>query len=216
MTWALVSGATGSHAQLLDLGRPSMLAYAERWEMDFVEADMRGPLPASWYKIPALRDALVSHEGALWVDADALFRRDDVWIGDCATHAWNWVYHDQSTLDRSYPTPVWTLARVPNCGVLAVREEGAGLLDLVWNKRDRFADHPWWEQGAAHELFGWEGDRNCRFVRQTPWTHLQGQLPGDWNSAPANPQPDPIIAHYCGLDHAERLREMSRPGRVAG
>ena len=201
MTWALVTGATGDHTKLLAIGRPTMRSYADRHGMAFIEADLTGALPPSWYKIPAMREALDEYEGVLWVDADAMFVRYDVNIAQCATKPWNWVIN-KYRLGRDEPMVV------PSCGVFAVTAQGKGLLDLVWEKRDTFADHGWWEQGAAHDLFGWTGDGYCSFVGPTSYYFMQGELGRDWNSQPHDPQPDPIVLHFSGLKFADRLALM--------
>lgn len=200
MTWALVTGATGDHTELLRIGRPSMVRYAGRYGMEFIDADLVGEFPPSWLKIPAMIGALKDGaEGVLWVDADALFCRDDVWIGDLCYKPWNWV-HNRYALGRDKPMVV------PSCGVFAVRADGAYLLDMVWEKRNEYRDHGWWEQGAAHNLFGWRGEGTAYFYADTNWTHEQGTLPRDWNSQPHDLQPDPIVAHASGMDMASRKR----------
>ena len=202
MTWALISGATGEHVKLLKESRPSHVSYAGRWGMAYIEADLRGELPASWYKIPAMSAALRDgYEGVLWIDADAMFMRNDVSIEQCALNQWNWV------INRYYLGRTQGMV-VPSCGVFAVTAAGGHLLDLVWAKRDKFAQHGWWEQGAAHDLFGWGGDGYCAFVGETEYTICQSELPRDFNAQPHDPQPHPIVMHWSGMKFDDRLALM--------
>lgn len=201
LTWALITGAIGDHAKLLNIARPSMRSYADRHGMALIEADLRGELPPSWYKIPAMIKALDDYEGVLWVDADAMFLRTDVSIEQCCHKPWNWVIN-RYRLGREQGMVV------PSCGVFAVKAEGKHLLDLVWEKRAKFANHSWWEQGAAHDLFGWTGDGYCAWKAETPYSDMQGELPRDWNAQPHDPQPDPIVFHWSGMRFADRLSLM--------
>ena len=198
MTWALVTGATGGHDELLRVSLPTMKAYADRWGMDLVQADLTGGLPPSWFKIPAMIHELETHDGVLWVDADAVFLRYDVWIGDCCTKPWNWVINEYTL------RPGMDMV-VPSCGVFAVKSEGRHLLELVWEKRNEYASAPWWEQSAAHDLFGWgSGVWNA----ETPYSGLAGTLPRAWNSQAHDPADDPIVFHAAGLAMGERKRLM--------
>src|SRR6202043_2008387 len=96
MTWTLVSAATGAHIELLEISRASKEAYAARWDMECcIDTDFMGTSdrPASWMKIPLITNTLSDEgcDGVLWVDADALFARNDVDIRREVTAPWNWV-----------------------------------------------------------------------------------------------------------------------------
>lgn len=207
MSWAVVTAATGPHLALLDIGRPTMQRYAETHGMAFLEDTecMVGSLPPSWYKVPLLIDALSVYEGVLWIDADAMFMRYDVDVRDVATGAWNWVVNEYDVHWR----PDKMLA--PCAGVLALTPEAVPLLEAVWDLRDKYANHPWWEQAAAHELTGWDPCcPDCKWVGETQWSSLVGVLPREWDSTPADPHPDPVVFHASGIGFDSRVTLMTR------
>lgn len=205
MGWAVVTAATGPHLALLEIGRPTMQRYADTYGMAFV-ADtecMVGALPPSWYKVPLLIDALSLYEGVLWIDADAMFMRYDVDVRDVALKPWNWVVNEYDVHWQA------DKMRAPCAGVLALTPEAVPLLEAIWDLREVEPNHPWWEQAAAHRLTGWDPCwPDCKWVGETEWSHLVGELPREWDSTPADPHPEPIVFHASGVAMDTRVQMM--------
>jgi hypothetical protein len=217
VTWALATAATGPHIELLEIARPSLEQYADTWGMhlvtDIVVMGSDPATPPSWLKIPLLGDLLTRHDGVLWVDADAMFLRFDVDIRTVAPKDWNWVYNEYGPEIAPWHRPPPMVA--PCAGVLALRPKAQDLLDAVWKMRSKYLTHPWWEQAAAHELFGWCPEwPDCRWRSDTPHTPRQGPLPREWDSTPADPHPNPIIFHASGIPLAERAELMTMADQV--
>jgi hypothetical protein len=176
------------HTQFLPLTVPTIKRYANRHGMDSQVAELLDfGLPPSWLKVTLLRDLLdQGYDGVLWVDADALFVRTDEDIRTLATAPWNWVHNE-------YYQPGQPC--VPCAGVLAVTQGAQPILDHVWKLQEVYRDHPWWEQRAALEVFGW--DEPSGTLRNPDG---QAALPARWNSTPASPGDDlPVIYHASGI-----------------
>ena len=205
MTWALVTGAaTEDYQRLLDISRPTHQRYAETFGMEYIEhsSSMRGGYNAAWYKLPALVSALAEHDGALWMDSDAMFCRYDTFIGDAVTHPWNWVVNrcDMGNL-------IWL---IPCTGVLAVTRDAAPILLAIWELREKYRDHNWCEQAGAHEVLGWDSSvAGAERTWETEFTPLVGELGAEWNSLTISVAPDAIVFHAAGLPLCDRMALMT-------
>jgi hypothetical protein len=195
--WVVISGAGGAHRELLDITQPFNKAWASYWRMDYLElAEMR----VSWDKVQAIWDALSSYSGGvIWIDADAMVVSLDHDIRHDAPANWNWVVH-----------PVE--GGVPNCGVLVVRPEADRFLIRLLNIRGSYEAHPWWEQGAAMYLLGYEprpgGITKARAPQIDPGVH---EMPLNWNVlVDRTPCDDPWIIHASGMAMSDRKETLQR------
>ena len=214
VTWAVVSAATGPYLDLLAIAESTHQRYAEAYGMEYEQdTGIMGThgYPPSWWKIPLLKDALKTYEGVLWIDADALFRRVDIDIREVAKKPWNWVVNNFSVPWRT------DTMYAPCCGVLALTPEAVPILDAVWALRDKYRDHPWWEQAAAYEVTGWIAEHpDCRWVGETPLSPLVGELGLEWDSMPANMHPNPICFHASGLATLGERKRLMKEALGAG
>jgi hypothetical protein len=202
----LCSLATGPHAALLDIARPSFEAYAERHGYDLVlsttaPAEAAGR-PAAWGKIPFLREQLHAYDVVLWLDADVVIVDGEP---DIAT---------QLDDDRFLHLVTHHFGRIanPNTGVMVWRAcpEAHELLDRTWAE-DATTDHPWWEQAAMLRVLGYEVDPHptCRLARPDRLLSGVSFLPTTWNSIAQDPAPHPRFEHFAGVPHADRLADMA-------
>jgi galactosyl transferase GMA12/MNN10 family len=207
---ALVTFATGGHRRLLDLALPGLTEYADRHGYRLLtDPPVPAAGPASWFKLPALVDALHRYDEALWVDSDIV------------------VVDGSADLAELVPDGAWqALVRhhtadgeVPNCGVWYVRRPMLGPLEQMWALRDHYRDHPWWEQAALMQLLGYRLAPAMlavptRLYRRTCW------LGGEWNShTSADPHPDPRFVHatHGPLDwRVDVMRLYTAPPMLAG
>ena len=199
------SFACGPQVELLELARGPLEDFAARHGYDLVLEDgPRAPeRPASWSKIPLLRDLLDRYEIAVWIDADAIFVDT---TRDIASEVEDerflyLVQHRYGGQDAA------------NCGVLMLRssDEARAFLDDVWG-REEFVDHPWWEQAAILTMLGYRIDRRPNpYARISTPTELFARtklLSTEWNSIVLDPSPRPLLKHYPSLPHGERVRLM--------
>lgn len=167
---ALVTLATGSHRELLDIAMPSFQTFADRHGYEIVQPDLRCRRPVSWWKVPALAAVLdAGYEEALWVDADVVIV-DPTEDLDAPDDAWQaLVEHHTGDGD------------VPNCGVWLVRTPMRPYLDEIWAT----PEGPWWEQSALHGLMGYIDGRPARRVKRLHQTELFDHthfLDNGWNT----------------------------------
>lgn len=168
---ALVTLATGSHLELLEIALPSLHEFADRHGYDVIVADVDSRRPPSWRKVPALREALAEYEEALWLDADIVIvdPSDDLDVPE----------HCSQALVRHHTGD----GEVPNCGVWFVRRPMIPILDEIWSMTE-FYDHGWWEQAAMLTLLGYRVDPRPTELVTTEPTGLYRRthwLDNSWN-----------------------------------
>jgi hypothetical protein len=164
--------------------------------------------PTSWYKLQLIQQLFAEgYDWVLWVDADALFMRFEIDVRgviEAEKHLYI-VSHDIPHQQADQP--------VPNCGVLLIRncQWSQDLLSDIWNST-QYIQHAWWENAALLHLLGFygllgEGENrpNADMLRHVAFIDTA------WNSIPGVcSAPNPIIHHYAGMAHEQRLAGMSR------
>lgn len=189
MSRALVTFATGDHKQLLDLALPGFARYAKRHGYTLVTRSPSLLLrPASWYKIPALLDALDHFDEALWLDCDIAIVDDTLDLAaEAPAGAWQ-------ALVRHHTSD----GEVPNGGVWYVRQPARPALEAVWRSHE-YLVHPWWEQAALLGLLGYQL-APARLLEPTVLYDRTHWLGLEWNSHEQNDRhPEPRFAHAtCG------------------
>jgi hypothetical protein len=188
--WAVVTGAGGRHVELLDLVRGHNQRYAETLGMDYIESNH---ITRSWDKVGVLIDRLDAYEGVVWIDADAIVVGDE----DIRLHlkdgAWGWVIHDCEG------------EGVPNCGVLVLRRQARVLLKEILRLREKYENHPWWEQAAAMEVTGWRPDVGAsRYIGGSIFRTVE--LPYRFNVFRHYRETEhPVIIHASGIAWPHRI-----------
>ena len=193
---------------MLQLGAPTLAAYARRWGWDLVISteNMSEGRPVPWAKLRLLQRLLVRYETVLWVDADALFvsMDRDIEADPGATADVAVVRHPLS----------WHVVPVPNTGVILVRRSDWSheFLNRCWHEA-RFIHHRWWENAAFLSLLGYEFDEERVIgMRPTPEFDRVGFLDLAWNSLPGFCEADnPSVNHYTTAagDFELRLTSMA-------
>ena len=215
---ALCSIGAGAHEALLEISRPTFAEYARRHGYELIistEIDPRRP--ASWSKVPMLREAVDAYELVLWIDADAVIVDASRDVADEleAPSELGLVQHRRGD------------DLIPNAGVIVVRggDFARDLLDTLWGST-RYIHHPWWENAALLDAFGYElpGElepgrarriaarlrgRSLRLVRPSPFLERTQFLSAEWNGVPHDRPEHPRIAHFPGVPLEERMREMT-------
>jgi hypothetical protein len=198
----------GSHQDLLKHTGPTFERFAERHGYELVTGrEIVGDAPCAWEKLRLTRELLDDHEEVLWIDADAMIVdvSRDIFEDLDPERSWGWVMHVAGN----------TL--LPNSGVLALRSRPATieLLESAWSLRERYANHPWWEQAAINELLGFvEVPSNNSLRLGTPTARMSAVqfLGTEWNSIAIDQAPAPRIKHYAGLSEAMRHEAMTWDG----
>lgn len=200
--------AFGAHAELLEIGRPTIEEYCTRHGYDLViHSEQRTDLPPSWEKIPIVRELLDDYAEVMWMDADAVIvdASEDIFDALAPDRGVGMVMHVNLSL-------------LPNAGVLALRsiEPTLALLDDVWGLRDRYREHAWWEQAALCEALGFATIGSVlRLV--APSRHMLAVefLATVWNSIALEYTPNAKIKHYPSTPHARRTQLMRRDLAIA-
>jgi glycosyl transferase family (putative galactosyltransferase) len=207
MNRALVSFGVGDFAELLEISRPGLEAYADRHGY---ELHTRSPSmllrPASWHKITSLLDLLEDYDEAVWVDCDCVIMEPG-W--DIADEVPDWAWH---AITRHH-TPE---GEVPSCGVWYLRQPMQPVLEAIW-RLTRYLNHRWWEQAALQQLLGYTPEHLP--VHQDHQTELSDRtywLDVEWNALAFPdriPEPGTRIAH-CAPGHpvwrrADLMRQLA-------
>jgi len=144
--------------------------------------------PASWHKIPCMKEAFSSgNDWVVSVDIDAFFYNHAVSLHEFLDTDKDIVI---SKDDNGY-----------NCGVMAWRNcrDNIDTLDKMWSM-DEYNHHGWWEQAAFHHLTNenWNGinDRisEVQHNRFNSWEHDLSR--------------DSLVFHACGGDKIERIKKI--------
>ena len=188
---------------LLRLALPTFRRYAENHGYDVIVGSRRCERPASWGKIPLLREILARYDFALWVDADAL-------ILDASTD-----------LAAVIPAGAYQAFAVVNCGpgngaspclgvwALHAVPRALELLDAIWTQDD-LIHATYWEQSALMRLMGWALEPPFVKTRNSEWdagTHVLGE---EWDAIPIFPigYTSARIRHYAAMPYPQRRYDM--------
>lgn len=214
----LATAYTQDFAEVGNLCTATLKLYAKKYGYTLkVNPDLVMPeRPASWYRlkyIPELFDQ--GFDFVFWVDADALFLRYDLDIGEV-------IEPGKDLYIARIPTPEGTRLEgsssnepVPNAGVMLLRncEWTRSFLEQVWS-REEYLDHIWWENAAILDLFGYfsllgkdKDQPNKALLDHVKFIDLA------WNSMPhiySCSARHPIVHHYAGMPRHRRIRKMTR------
>lgn len=141
------------------------------------------PKHPSWFKIRALIDHLRNHEFLCWMDADAMMIDFIDWQFYLGGQSTCYIARDVNGL---------------NCGVMIWRNcpQAFEALWEIYDSYERFAQHPWFEQGALHTMA--EGIDI-------------GPLPKVvFNAYPKDRQHDSRILHWPATKYEVKLEAMKK------
>ena len=205
MRKALATVASGPFADLHQIARPGLEAFADQhgWDL-IVETETRSGRPASWAKIPLLADLTHDYEVVAWVDADAVIVDD---THDLAAELR--PGRDLYLVEHNVPELGQTTANA-GVGMIRAGRWADRFLAEVWAQTD-LVDHQWWENAAILRLLGYRLDHPARRHHSTPWLSHVRFIDLAWNSMPHWPGcacPNPRILHYGGLPLRERRARM--------
>jgi hypothetical protein len=195
----VLTGASGElHEKIAALTSPRLRAYAKKHGHDFATCDMGGIRPASWYKVPALVQALQFYERVIWVDSDVIVAQDDKDIfAEVPQDAWQAVAEHNADIGT-----------FPNCGVWLVTRAMLPVLAAIWT-RDEYINHPWWEQAAIMAEMGYT--TNIRRVEQPGPTTLSERtyrLDSTWNPLPPYASAPRFQHIFTNRDFPDRLQRV--------
>jgi hypothetical protein len=198
--------AMGPHLELLELSEPAMRHYAGRHGYDLVvEHTSQAPeRPVSWSKVPLIRRLMTLYDLIVWIDSDAMVVDPSRDIADELV----------SGADLYIAVHHYDGQEIPNAGILMVRSTPAAedFMDLVW-RQERYIDHAWWENAAILDLLGYDLSP-CNPARPSPHRALFRYLGTEWNSITLDPSSEPVIRHYAGTAHEDRLAGMRADARA--
>jgi len=207
----VVTAYEQSFSDVAQLTIPRMAHYAKRHDFGFfVNQDPDCGRPRGWIKIPVIRSMLEGQfDFVFWLDADALIVREDVNILSAVD--------SRAHLQMSWLGPETTDWQAPpslvghfNAGILLIRVSrwSRRFFSEVWNVGDLGVG--WGDQATILHLLGYDnliglGSENPA----SPFRSRVTRLDPAWNSVPGIAMaPDPVVHHYAGMPHADRLHFM--------
>ena len=200
----ICSRATGTHIELLSNAVPTLLAYGERHGWDVVistEEELAEGRPASWGKLPLIRELLDEYDLVWWVDSDALIVDASVDLRDELVDG-----KDLYLVEHLFPAPHDFAA---SAGVMLWRSSdwSKALVDELWAS-EAYVHHRVWENAALLELLGY-GIEQFHHPAPTPLMARVQLLSPDWNSVWPDPARSPKVHHHGGsIEFADRRRFM--------
>jgi galactosyl transferase GMA12/MNN10 family len=203
MRKALATFGYDAAEPLLRLALPTFRRYADSHGYDVIVGSRRCERPASWGKIPLLRELLTRYDFALWIDADALILDGSTDVAAVIpAHAYQAfaVVNCEPGNGESPCLGVWALRAVPRA---------LELLDAIWRQDDLIeASH--WEQSALMRLMGWTLEPPFVKTRSSEWdagTHVLGE---EWDALPIFPigYTPARVRHYAGMSYPQRRYDM--------
>lgn len=196
---AICTFADGRMADLQAISLPTVARYAARHGHQLVIGrPPQGERPASWHKVPLLRDLLDAHGEVLWIDADVV-------VTDLSADLFAEVPADAWQALVRHHTPD---GEVPNCGVWLCRRTMLPVLDRVWSMTG-YLHHGWWEQAAVMELLGYDPHTRPTALREATDLYERTHWLGlEWNSHPWDEAEKPRFRHATmyGSRRAEVMR----------
>jgi hypothetical protein len=179
MRKAICTFGVGTHAELLDIARPSFRAFASRHNYDYHEAEQVGnKRPAPWYKVKCLLELLNHYDMAVFFGCDMVIvdGRADLPITNAD---WDWGWYQALVVHHTQ------CGNVPNDDMWVCNQKMIPWLERVWSL-EKYMHHGWWEQAALLDLMGYDHLQ----VEQFPIQQADSKnelykntmfLPGEWN-----------------------------------
>jgi hypothetical protein len=191
----VVTGYTPAWREMGELTAAAWKAYADRHGYGFVchVADGEDPdgRPASWMRLPLLRDVLTrqGYQRALWVDADALVTNPAVRLESLIDAGQNLqLCWDQNSL---------------NCGVMLMDGSPAMLAHLaeVDGREDLWGEFTRWVEQESFVTTLTHGRHGVK------WAELPARA---MNAYPGNHRPGDFVLHVGGYPYAQKLAILKR------
>lgn len=199
----ICSAAVGAHVHLLSIAVPTLLEYGERHGWDVVlstEESLAAGRPASWGKVPLIRELLEDYDLVWWIDADAL-------IVDSSLDLRGELEPDKDLylVEHLFPHPLGFAA---SAGVMLWRSTAWSreLLDDLWRDETYAAVYPW-ENAALLERLGYSV-RPFYHARPTARVARVKLLSNEWNCVALHPAASPRINHHGGHLTLEQRRRL--------
>ena len=228
----VTAAGPGMRSVLHELALPTFRRWAGRWGWEVQATDLASDgagadaaaQAAKWAKTGLLRQALLEHPLALWVDADVLLLRDDE---DVSVHLLPGCFQALALEQVPHERRV-----NPNTGVWLLRSCPAAFAFLDAVDAHGQQPGPWADQGAVLAALGWDrGDERYHGARPGPggaalagtswlppgWNqpYLHGRAADEsFNSSAESYADRPAVAaphalHFMGMTPSARHRHMA-------
>lgn len=196
----LISGYMGEEYKKMSLLTfPLMERYAKKYNIDSAICELENyGRPASWSKIPLIKNYLNEYDVVLWIDSDIVIIKDSVNIFD---------YVENEKIQYMVQHYIMDFV-VPNAGMWMLKKEMLKYLDIIWNN-DKYLNHQWWEQASLIELMGFEINEYTTYLRNpTELYHKTKLLEQNWNHHPADLKrvSNPFFVHVT--TYQDRLKTI--------
>lgn len=208
MSNLLLTGWTGQeHGVMASHTIPLMEKYARLHNLDFLSVDLYHPnIPASWMKVTNLIESLKKYDKVLWMDCDIVIRKFDENIFDELTEQ-----YIQAVVEHHVD-----VGSVPNCGLWLVNKNALEILQHIWDNKNTFLQHPWWEQAAMLNEMGYSvilfNSSITQRIRPSIITDQTKFLDPKWNHHPGdrNKINDPNFMHITMYpNRVDKIKELT-------
>ena len=172
----ILSGYSGDlYKNMSNMTFPLMEKYARKYNADSKLIEFANQeRPASWQKIPAIKNELDKYDLVLWIDADIVIINDSENIFD------NILTDKIQYLVQHYVNNFV----VPNAGMWILKKDMLEYLDPIWNN-DKYINHGWWEQASLLELMGFKIESyRTDLINKTALYEKTQFLEQKWNHHP--------------------------------
>jgi lipopolysaccharide biosynthesis glycosyltransferase len=208
MSNLVLTGWTGDeHGIMASHTIPLMKKYADQYNLDFLSVDLYDPdIPASWMKVIHIIQSLEKYEKVLWVDCDIVIKKFDENIFDELNEP-----YIQALVEHHVD-----VGDVPNCGLWLVNQKVSPVLQYIWNNKDTFLKHPWWEQASMLNEMGYSvilfNSGFSKVIRPSIVRDHTKFLHPKWNHHPgdSNKTDDPNFMHITMYpDRVGKIKELT-------
>ncbi|MEV4419479.1 hypothetical protein AB0L40_05810 [Patulibacter sp. NPDC049589] len=182
--------------------------YATRhgWDVAIHVGSLDLARPIAWSKLLFVSRLLEQYEEVWWVDADAV-------IVDTAPDIASLIDVDKDLYIVEHRWDEPSGRRAVNSGVVLFRRSDwtTSLIEAIWH-REEFIDHPWWENTAMLDLFGYQiPDDGTPPIPGVPtaWMDRVKLIGLEWNSTEnASAAVAPVIRHIGRRPTVAVLEQM--------
>lgn len=199
MNLKVVSAYNEKFKEISDLSFPTIESYCLINNFDCNRTLIENfEYPSAWFKIKLLIDELKlnKHEYILWIDSDAIIK--------------NQSFKIKEIIDKKKALHISRDFNNINSGVMLWKncESSLTILEKIWDLKNKYTNHIWWEQAALIELF--ERDfkninKNTKIIDQSILNAYEMSYYSNTNKT-GNITKDSFICHFPSLTMKTRIK----------
>jgi lipopolysaccharide biosynthesis glycosyltransferase len=209
MSDLLLTGYSGKEYRIMSYyTMPLIEKYAKQHNAEFGCMNLYDPnVPPAWMKVINIINALEKYEKVLWLDCDIVIRKFEENIFD----ELNDMYIQ--ALVEHYVD----VGDVPNSGVWLVNRGMLPILKYMWDTKQIYLNHLWWEQSSLLNQMGYSiiqfNSHITKKIKPSPVTDVTKFLDSKWNHHPGDSKKvdDPNFMHITMYEkRLEKIIELTK------